>query len=59
MHVGIAEREWIRGEVAEVSAGRISVRIDDPGRYPHTLNGVVVTKGQLIPDSPLAWVPCL
>lgn len=59
MQVGIAERDWIRGVVAEAGNGRIEVRIDDAGRFPHVLDGVPVTRGALVHGSPIAWIPCL
>ena len=37
--VGIALRDWIRGEVTVVDAERIAVRIDDPGRQPPAASG--------------------
>ena len=57
--VGIGNREWVRGIVVEVAAGSIGVRIDDPGRYLHTLNGVELQRGSVIRDAIGAWVPCL
>ena len=59
MQVGISERDWIRGVVAEVGNARIGVRIDDPGRFPHVLEGVSVARGTLVHDRPAAWIPCL
>jgi len=58
MAVGISERDWIRGVVVEVSADRIRVRIDELGRYPQTLDGVVLASGVAVWDSPLRWTPC-
>lgn len=59
MQVGIAERDWVRGVVMEVSGDRISVRVDDPGRFPHSLNGTAVVRGVLLRDAASAWTPCL
>lgn len=57
--VGIAERDWIHGVVLAVEGERIRVRIDDPGRFPQTLNGVTLAKGAVVTDTPLNWTPCL
>lgn len=56
--VGISERDWIRGVVAEASAGNVGVKIVDPGRYPHTLYGAEIARDVLVWDSATAWVPC-
>ena len=59
MTVGIAERDWVRGVVVEAEGRRVAVRIDEPGRFEHTVNGVRVTRGALVSDDALAWTPCL
>lgn len=59
MRVGIAERDWVRGVVVSVEAPAIEVRIDDPGRYDHSLNDAQVRKGASVRDDPAAWVPCV
>jgi hypothetical protein len=58
MQVGIAERDWIRGVVTEISGDAIGVRIEDPGRFPKSLNGTALARGVLVQDSPAAWTPC-
>jgi hypothetical protein len=58
MQVGIAERDWIRGVVIELSGDGIGVRIQDPGRFPKTLNGIALARGAVVQDSPAAWTPC-
>jgi len=58
MQVGIAERDWIRGVVTEISGDVIGVRIQDPGRFPKTLNGTALARGAVVQDSPAAWTPC-
>jgi hypothetical protein len=58
MNVGIAERDWIRGVVTEVSGDAIGVRIQDPGRFPKTLNGTGLARGAVVRDSPAAWTLC-
>jgi hypothetical protein len=57
--VGIGNREWVRGAVVEAGAGSISVRIDDPGQYLHTFNGVELRRGAVVRDTFGAWTPCL
>ena len=58
MQVGIAERDWIRGVVTEVSGDAIRIRIQDPGRFPKTLNGTALARGAVVQDSPAAWTLC-
>ena len=58
MNVGIAERDWIRGVVTEVSGDAIGIRIQDPGRFPKTLNGTALARGAVVRDSPAAWTLC-
>ena len=58
MQLGIAERDWIRGVVTEISGDAIGVRIRDPGRFPKTLNGTALARGAVVHDSPAAWTPC-
>ena len=57
--VGIAVRDWIRGEVTAVDADRISVRIDDPGRQPHVVDNQPLVKGMTIRSAASEWTPCL
>ena len=57
--VGIAERDWVRGEVAEVQGHLIAVRIEDSGRFPHILKGVAYFHGAVVWTTPAAWTPCL
>lgn len=59
MRIGIAERDWLRGVVVDVDARRVAIRIDEPGRFEHTLNGVKVTRGAIVSDDAVAWIPCL
>lgn len=59
MQVGIAERDWVRGVVVAADAAAIDVRVDEPGRYAHTLNGVQVSKGATLRDNPAAWILCV
>ncbi|MFH1045030.1 MAG: hypothetical protein V1796_08335 [Pseudomonadota bacterium] len=57
--VGIAVRDWIRGEVTAVDAERIAVRIDDPGRQPHVIGDRPLAKGMTIWSAAMEWTPCL
>jgi len=56
--VGIAIRDRVRGTVTAVEADRIAVRIDDAGRFPHTVHGKEITRGAMMWDAPTAWTPC-
>jgi len=57
--VGIAVRDWIRGEVTAVDADRIAVRIDDPGRQPHVVDNLPLVKGMTLWTEAAEWIPCL
>ena len=57
--VGIAVRDWIRGEVTAVDADRIEVRIDDPGQQPHEIDKRPLTKGMSFWSAAEEWKPCL
>ncbi|OGA00481.1 MAG: hypothetical protein A2Z64_15170 [Betaproteobacteria bacterium RIFCSPLOWO2_02_67_12] len=59
MQVGIAERDWVRGVVVEAEGSRVAVRIDEPGRFEHSVHGVKVTRGAIVSDDAVAWTPCL
>ena len=56
--VGIGERDWLRGVVEEVSDRRIGVRIVDAGRFPHVLDGVAISVGDIFRDATILWTPC-
>ena len=56
---GISEQDWIRGTVVDINRDKIKVNIDDPGRFTHLLNGVELTKGVLLWDDDIAWLPCV
>jgi hypothetical protein len=58
MQIGIATREWVRGTVVGVEGERISVRIDEPGRFEHRIGDQVLTKGETVTDSVYTWTPC-
>lgn len=57
--VGIAVRDWIRGEVTAADAARIEVRIDDPGRQPHVIDARPLVKGMSFWSDAEEWKPCL
>jgi hypothetical protein len=57
--VGIAVRDWIRGEVTAVEAERIEVRIADPGQQPHVIDGRPLVKGMRVWSAAEQWTPCL
>jgi len=57
--VGIAERDWVRGEVVEVQGHLIAIRIDNSGRFPHILKGVSYHHGAVVWSMPSLWTPCL
>jgi hypothetical protein len=57
--VGIAEIDWVKGTVIEAKRDRIRVKIDDPGNFPHEVNGMEVAKGALVRDNVMGWVPCV
>lgn len=57
--MGIAETNWVKGTVIEARKDSIRVKIDDPGNFPMSVNGSNVTKGALIWDKDMGWVPCV
>ena len=58
VQVGIAERDWIRGTVVAIVPQGIGVRIEDPGAQVHIVNTIEARKGEVVWDTPAAWVPC-
>ncbi len=59
LQVGIAVRDWIRGEVTAVDAERIAVRINDPGRQPHVFDGQQLASGMTLWFAAAEWTPCV
>ena len=55
--VGIVVRDWIRAEVMELNADRISVRIDDLGRRSHAIGERPLVKGMTIWPAATEWTP--
>jgi len=58
MTVGIAERDWLQGVVMDVEGTRVTVRIDYPGRFEHSVGGVKAARGASVRDEAIAWTPC-
>ena len=56
--IGIAERDWLRGVVTEAAGDAITVRIEQAGRFPQTLNGTSISRGATVRDSAALWTPC-
>ena len=56
--VGLVTRDRVRGTVTAVEADRIAVRIDNAGRFEHTIGNTLIIKGATVWDSLPAWVPC-
>ena len=58
MQVGIAIKELVRGTVVSIEAERISVRIEDAGRFDHVIGETRLAKGVIVSDVVSAWIPC-
>lgn len=56
--VGLVTRDRVRGVVTAVDANRIAVRIEDAGRFEHSVDGVPIVKGATVRDAISAWAPC-
>jgi hypothetical protein len=56
--VGLVTHDRVRGTVLAVEAGRIAVRIEDAGRFEHSLEGATIVKGATVVDGISAWAPC-
>jgi len=59
IEIGMATRDTVRGTVTAVDGERITVRIDDPGKFESTLNDSVLTKRVIVSDALKFWLPCL
>lgn len=57
--VGIAERDWVRGQVVGVRESAVGVRIRDTGRFPHMVEKTLVEPGTVLWAAPIAWTPCV
>jgi hypothetical protein len=58
LQIGISEEDLIIGEVIDTKQGEIEVRIQTPGRFRNSLNGVDLSRGTVVWDSVRAWSPC-
>lgn len=58
MRIGIALGEWIRGTVVGVKGEEVGVRVDDAGKGRHVIAGLELQAGDIVWDTPRAWVPC-
>jgi len=58
MPIGLAHGEWIRGVVVGVSGEQVGVRVDEPGTHRHVVAGVELQAGDVVWDTPTAWIPC-
>ena len=56
--IGTVTRDRVRGVVTAVEAGRIAVRIDDPGHFSHSVGSEKIVKGGVIWDEIMPWAPC-
>jgi hypothetical protein len=59
MQIGIATREWVRGTVIQADGDRITIRIDEPGRFEHRIGDQVLKKGETVSDLMQSWTPCM
>ena len=59
MSVGVSERDWISGVVAEPGEAEVVIRIEYPGRLLNSIDGKVLVPGILVRDAPSRWTPCL
>ncbi|MGE5523446.1 MAG: MORN repeat-containing protein, partial [Rhodospirillaceae bacterium] len=58
MRVGSVVRDWVRGTVEAVAGDKIDVKIVDAGQFEHRIKGVGATKGAVVNDWALMWMPC-
>jgi hypothetical protein len=54
---GIADSEWVRGDVVGVSGDRVAVRVTEPGEQ-RVVAGAELQAGDVLWDAPTAWLPC-
>ena len=58
IQLGIAEKDLLRGVVQHSEGRNVRVRIEDPGRFPNSLNGHQISRGEVVSDTATAWTPC-
>jgi hypothetical protein len=56
--VGVATGDTIRANVVATDGERITVRIDNPGRFDHALGGRTITKGDVVTEPLRLWTVC-
>ena len=59
VQLGISERDWVRGVVQSGEGEAVRVRIEDPGRFTNSLNGVPLARGAIVRDKAADWTPCV
>ncbi len=59
VQLGIAERDLIRGVVQQPEGRNVRIRVEDPGRFPNSLNGRTIARGEVISDAAASWTPCV
>ena len=59
VQVGIAERDLISGVVQQSDGDNVRVRIDNAGRFPNSLNGHQIARGEILSDAAASWTPCV
>jgi hypothetical protein len=59
MEVGIATLDRIRGTVIGIRRDRLTVRIEDAGKFQHVIDGGEIAKGATISDAAALWTPCM
>ncbi len=58
VRVGISEKDLVRGTVKEIGPDRIRIQVDEPGRFPKTLDGVAIVRGAMVWEPVNNWTPC-
>jgi hypothetical protein len=58
MRVGVASVDMIRGTMLAVEGDTIRVRIDDAGKFDHTIGERQIKAGDVLSDPLKLWLPC-
>jgi hypothetical protein len=58
MTIGVATRDTIRATVTATDGERITVRVENPGRFEHTMGDRTILKGDVITAPLRLWTPC-
>jgi hypothetical protein len=58
MIVGVVTRDTIRGTVVKADRERVTVRVDNPGRFDHAIGDRTLTKGDVVTDPLRLWTVC-